>query len=329
MQRGFTRRSALTICAALLGALSPMFAIAAENFPVNAAKIVVPFPAGGRGIDMVARTLAQKMQNLSGQSVIVENRPGAGTVIGTGLVAKSPPDGHTMLIVANSFTINPSIQSRLPYNTGKDFAPVALLTITPHVLAATPTLSANTLQEILDSARRNPGKITYASFGNGTSPHLAGEMMKKLAKIDMTHVPYKGQAEAMPDLLGGNVDLMFGNLPDVLPHIKAGKLKAIAVSDSKRDINLPQVPTMREAGLGALESNSWFGIVAPSGTPTDVIRKLNAVIVKILTMPDVRNNFEAQGLQVIASSPDEFTAWLHKETTKYAEIVQASGARID
>ncbi|NYT82848.1 tripartite tricarboxylate transporter substrate binding protein [Alcaligenaceae bacterium] len=307
----------------------PLAGVAADNYPSQSVKIVVPFPAGGQGIDYVARTLAQRMQNQSGQAVVVDNRPGGGTVIGTGAVAKAPADGYTVLMMANSFTVNPSLQTNLPYDSEKDFSPVSLLTITPHVLVARNDLPANDLKELLALAKKEPGMVTYASIGNGTSPHLAGEMLKKLASVDVVHVPYKGTPLALTALMGGHVDLLFGNLPDVLPYLNDGKLKALAISAPKRHASLPKVPTMEEQGFAEFESNSWYGMLAPANVPDATIQQLNKLVVSILQEKEVQEAFNVRGLDVIASTPAEFKDWLRKEVDKYAQIIKASGARID
>lgn len=309
--------------------LATPLAAAAEKYPSQPIKVVVPFPAGGQGIDLVARTLAQRMQAISGEAVVVDNRPGGGTVIGTSAVAKAPANGYTVLMMANSFTVNPSLQSNLPYDSEKDFSPVALLTITPHVLVARQDLPANDLKELLALAKKDPGTVTYASIGNGTSPHLAGEMLKKIGKVDLVHVPYKGTPLAVTALMGGHVDVLFGNLPDVLPFLNDGKLKALAISAPARHASLPKVPTMGEQGFAEFESNSWYGMLAPAKVPEDTIQQLNKLVVSILQEKEVRESFDARGLSVIASSPAEFKDWLRKETDKYAQVIKESGARVD
>jgi tripartite-type tricarboxylate transporter receptor subunit TctC len=298
-------------------------------YPSRAAKIIAPFPAGGQGIDMVARSLANELQKVTGQSFIVENRPGGGTVIGTTAVAGAPADGYTILIMANSFAVNPSLQSRLPYDARRDFLPVSLLTITPHVLVARPTLAANSLPELLRLGKTGNTKLNYASIGNGTSPHLAGESLKKLTQVDFMHIPYKGQAPALTALMSGEVDLMFANLPDVLPYLESKKIKALAISAPARDPGLPAVPTMAEAGVSGFESNSWYGLMVRSGTPAGVVDRLNQLTVNILKQPDISRAFAERGLRIIASSPAEFRSWLDKEYVKYEEIVKFSGAKID
>ncbi len=322
-------KNLLRLGAAALALAAPLGVSAADKYPAHPVKVVVPFPAGGQGIDFVARTLAQRMQAISGQAVVVENRPGGGTVIGTGAVAKAPADGYTVLMMANSFTVNPSLQSNLPYDSEKDFSPVALLTITPHVLVARKDLAASNLKELLELAKKNPGTVTYASIGNGTSPHLAGEMLKKLANVNLVHVPHKGTPLALTSLMGGHVDVLFGNLPDVLPYLEDGRLKALAISAPKRHASLPNVPTMEEQGFAEFESNSWYGMLAPAQVPDDTIQQLNKLVVSILQEPEVRASFDTRGLDVIASRPAEFKDWLRKETDKYAQVIKESGARID
>lgn len=315
--------------AVALTLVTPLLGHAATQYPSQPINVVVPFPAGGQGIDMVSRMLAQRMNEITDQAVVVNNRPGAGTIIGTGLVAKAPADGYTMLVMANSFTVNPSIHSDLPYDSRADFDPVTLLTITPHVLVARQSLDADDLDTILASSAQDPGSLTYASIGNGTSPHLAGELLKKLADVDIVHVPFKGTPNAINALLGEHVDLLFGNLPDVLPYINEGTLKAIAISANERHESLPDVPTMSEAGFPEFESNSWYGVLVPAGTSPDVVAKLQSLFAEILDEEPIRAALAQRGLDVIASTSDEFRAWIDKEIDKYAEIIEASGATID
>ncbi|WP_167670736.1 Bug family tripartite tricarboxylate transporter substrate binding protein [Allopusillimonas ginsengisoli] len=315
--------------AVALALTAPMFGHAAVQYPSQPIKMIVPFPAGGQGIDMVSRTISKRLSEITGQSAVVDNRPGAGTIIGSSMVAKAPNDGYTLLVMANSFTVNPSIQSDLPYDTRADFAPVALLTITPHVLVARKALPVNELKSLIELGKEKPGSITYASIGNGTSPHLAGEMLKKLAGVNFVHVPYKGTPLAITALLGEHVDLLFGNLPDVLPYIQDGRLKPIAISATQRHASMPDVPTMGEAGFPEFESNSWYGIVAPAGTSPEVIGQLNTLLVQILSEKPIRDSFAERGLDVIASTPEEFQAWLNKEIDKYAQVIKDSGAHID
>ncbi|QPN32328.1 tripartite tricarboxylate transporter substrate binding protein [Diaphorobacter sp. JS3051] len=315
----------------LLAATAIVFAsgASAQSYPSRGVKIIAPFPAGGQGIDLVARALANELQTATGQAFTVENRPGGGTVIGTAAVASAPADGHTLLIMANSFTVNPSLQSRLPYESRRDFVPVTLLTITPHVLIARPQLAANTLAEALQVATTRKDRLNYASIGNGTSPHLAGESLKKISKADLTHIPYKGQAPALQALMAGEVDLMFANLPDVLPFLESKKIKALAISAPSRDPSLPQVPTMEESGVPGFESNSWYGLMVRAGTDEAIVRRLHELTTGILHSPKISQQFSSRGLRIIASTPAEFGQWLDKEYTKYEEIVKFSGAKID
>ena len=301
----------------------------AQPYPNHTVRIVVPYPAGGMGIDFVGRALANELQNVTGQPFIVDNRPGGGTVIGTAALASAPADGHTLLIMANSFTVNPSLQSNLPYDSRRDFLPITQLTITPHVLVASPHLAANTLSEALQMAATNKSGLNYASPGNATPHHLAGESLKKISKANLTHIPYKGTAPALQALMAGDVDLMFANLPDVLPYLESKKIKALAISAPARDPSLPLVPTMEESGVSGFESNSWYGMVIRAGADESVVRRLNELTVGVLKSPKISQQFTAKGLRIIASTPEEFGRWLDKEYVKYEEIVKFSGAKID
>lgn len=303
----------------LLGSLP-----AQAQFPDKPVTIVVPFPAGGT-MDNLSRRLAQGLNQAWRQPVIIENKPGAGTTIGTRLVARSAADGYTLGMVANSFAINETLLADLPYDTRKDFAPIALVAYTPHVLVARKDLPAGSLKEVLELAGKNPGKLSFASFGTGTSPHLAIEMLKQEGEVDVTHIPYKGQAPALNDLLGGHVDLLFSNLPDVLPHLQSGALKAVAIADGKRAAQLPNVPTMEEAGMPGFLSNSWFALIAPAGVPADVAKGIGDKVVEIVNEPGFTKYLADQGLQAEPKAADEFGPYLAAEIDKAAKLIQATG----
>lgn len=315
-------RTALIALTSLMLAPASSFAQAYPSKPIT---IVVPFPAGGT-LDNLARTLSQKLGDNLKQSVIVDNKPGGGTVIGTERVARAQPDGYVLGMVANSFAINPSLHSDLRYDTEKDFAPVSYLAYTPHILVANPDVPVKTLQDVIARAKAQPGKVTFGSFGSGTSSHIAIEMLKKQADIDVLHIPYKGQAAALTDLLGGHVDMMFANVPDVLPHIASGKLRAIAVVNDQRLNTAPDVPTFKEAGLDGFKSNSWYGLVAPAGTPDEVVKKLSAEFTRILALPDVRAQLAEQGLVPLGTTPEEFSRHIKAEIANASEMVKKSGA---
>lgn len=315
-------RTALIAFSSLMLAPVPSFAQAYPSKPIT---IVVPFPAGGT-LDNLARTLGQKLGDNLKQSVIIDNRPGGGTVIGTERVARAQPDGYVLGMVANSFAINPSLHTDLRYDTEKDFAPVSYLAYTPHILVANPGVPVKTLQDVIARAKAEPGKVSFGSFGSGTSSHIAIEMLKQQAGIDVLHIPYKGQAAALTDLLGGRLDMMFANVPDVLPHIASGKLRAIAVVNDQRLNTAPDVPTFKEAGLNNFKSNSWYGLVAPAGTPDEVVKKLSVEFTRILALPDVRAQLADQGLVPLGTTPEAFSRHIKAEIANAAEMVKKSGA---
>jgi len=269
--------------AVVLAALSPV--AAAQNYPTKPIRLVVPFPAGGT-TDILARAAAQKLSEALGQQVVVDNRPGAGGNIGADIVAKSAPDGYTLLMgTVGTHAINPSLYTKMPYDHFKDFVPVVLVAGVPNVLVVTPSLPVNSVQDLIKLAKEKPGQINFASSGSGTSIHLSGELFKTMTGVEMTHVPYKGSSPALTDLMGGQVQLMFDNLPSALPQIKGGKLRAIAVTSTKRAPALPDIPTMAESGLPGFEASSWFGVLAPAGTPPAVVTRINTEINKWLQSP--------------------------------------------
>jgi tripartite-type tricarboxylate transporter receptor subunit TctC len=319
----------LALCAGALALASAPLAPAQSAYPARSVRLVVPFPPGGT-TDILARAAAQKLTEAWGQQVIVDNRPGAGGNIGAELVAHAPPDGYTMLMgTVGTHAINASLYSKMPYDHIKDFAPVILVAGVPNVLVVNPALPVNNVQELIAYAKANPGKLNFASSGNGTSIHLSGELFKSLTGVQMTHVPYKGSALALTDLVGGQVQLMFDNLPSSLQFIKAGKLKALAVTSTTRAAALPDVPTMVEAGVPGFEASAWFGILAPAGTPRDVITRTNAEIVKWLASPDAREKLSAQGAIAAGGTPEDFARHIAAETAKWAKVVKESGAKID
>lgn len=313
---------------AALSALTavPSFA-AAQDYPTKPITIIVPFPAGGT-LDNLTRSLAQKMSDDFKQPVIIDNKPGAGTVIGTEIVARAAPDGYTLGMVANSFAINPSLYDNLRYDTVKDFTPVSWVAYTPHLLVANPDVPVKSLADVIATAKSKPGELSFASFGAGTSPHIAIERLKSEAKIDVLHIPYKGQAPALNDLLGGHVDMMFANTPDVLPHVKSGKLRAIALANDARLESIPDVPTFKEAGVDNMNSNSWYGVIVPSGTPAPIVEKLSAEFVRIVNLPEIRERLLAQGLEPAGTTSAEFAEYLKSEMEMAATVVKASGASV-
>lgn len=316
------------LAATILAMAAPVF-VQAQAFPTKPIKFVVPFSPGGAA-DVLARVVGQHVSESLGQPVVVENRTGAGGGIAAELVARSAPDGYTLFVGSTGpLAINKSLYSKLAYDPANDFAPVSLAVLVQNVLVVGPNVKENTVQEIISRARSKAGGMTYASSGNGTSLHLAGELFKTMAKVDIVHVPYKGGAPAITDLMGGQVDMMFAVLPDAMPHIKAGKIRAIAVAGTGRSKSLPDVPTVAETGVPGFEASAWYGFVAPAKTPPDVIQKLNAAINAALAKPEVQERLAPLGFDVVASTPQQFAAKIESEIAKWGAVVQASGARVD
>jgi tripartite-type tricarboxylate transporter receptor subunit TctC len=298
------------------------------DYPSRPIRFVVPFLAGGPS-DVLARTLAVKMNQDWGQPVVVDNRAGAAGIIGADLVAKSAPDGYTLMMAQVGDTISMSLYSKLPYNFERDFVPITLVGLTPFILVTHPSLPAKNVQELIALAKAKPGALTFASGGTGVASHLAGELFKSTAGIDIVHVPYKGQAPATADLLGGQVSFMFNNPITSLPHVRAGKMRALAVSTAKRFSGLPDVPTVAESGLAGFDVGFWLGTLAPAGTPRAVIAKLNAEMVKILRMPDVVQKLGAMGVEIVGNTPEEFSRVIKADVVKWGKVVRDSGAKAD
>ena len=316
-------------------AAAPLTA-AAQAWPSKPVRIVVPFPPAGT-TDILARALAPELQKAFGQPFVVENKPGAGGNIGAAEVAKAAPDGHTLLMgTVGTHAINPALYTKMPYDHVKDFVPVTLVAGVPNVLVVNPGLAQrNGIASVADLARHaraNPGKLTFASSGNGTSIHLSGELFKALTGTQMVHSPYKGSGPALLDLMGGNVDLMFDNLPSSMPHIRSGKLLALAVTSATRSSALPEAPTVAEAGgaaLASFEASSWFGLLAPAGTPMDIVNRIQQETAKALATAAMRERLQAQGAIPSGNTPTEFARLIDAETRKWAPVVKASGAKVD
>jgi tripartite-type tricarboxylate transporter receptor subunit TctC len=322
-------KAMVSMAAALAVAGVPGSALAADVYPSKAIRMVVPFPPGGT-TDILARVAGQKLTEALGQQVIIDNRAGAGGNIGTELVAKSPPDGYTLLTDPGStLTINPSLFSKLPFDTLKDFAPVTILAAVPNVLVVHPSLPVKNVKELIALAKSKPGQLNYASTGAGQSTHLSMELFKTLAGVDIAHIPYKGSSPALTDLLGGQVPMMFDNMPSSLPHVKAGKLRALAVSTLKRSPALPQLPTVAESGLPGFEVSVWFAVLAPAGTPREIVQRLNGALVKALQSPDVKQRLADQGAEPVGNTPEQFTAVLQRDLVKWAKVVKDANVKLD
>ena len=324
------RRRLLATAAWALCATTPGAAFAqADASPSKPIKWIVPFPPAG-AMDSIARTLAEHMGRKLGQTFVIENRPGAGGNIGADAVAKSAPDGYTMMIVANGMAVNKFLYGKLSYDPVKDFTPVSLVAVVPNVLVTNAAnTKAKTVADVIAQARAQPGKVTYASAGNGTSIHLAGELFASMAQVDMLHVPYKGSGPAVTDLIGGQVDYMFDSVTSAVPHIRSGKLRAIAVTTVKRSSALPDVPTIAEAGLPGYDLSPWFAVYMPAGAPRPVVAKINAALVEAMKLPEVKVRFAAIGAEPIGSTPEQLAAHLEAEMAKWGKIIQARGIRAD
>ncbi|MET0509165.1 MAG: tripartite tricarboxylate transporter substrate binding protein [Burkholderiaceae bacterium] len=294
------------------------------GYPDHSIRIIVPYPPGGFN-DTLARTVGAKLQAAWGQPVVVDNRPGGATVIGIDAAAKSPPDGYTLLIVPFSFAVNPSIFRKLPYDNLKDFAPITLAASTANLLVVAPNLPVDSVKALIELARAKPGALSYASTGIGSSNHLSMEKFKQMAGIDVTHVPYKGSAPAVTDLLGGQVALMFDNISNVIQHVRSGKLRALAVTTPERSPHAPGVPTVIEAGVPGYEVGVWFGIAAPAGTPRPIVDKLNRQINEILALADVKEKFRDQGVEALGTTPEQFAAHVKEQMAKWAVVVRDAG----
>jgi tripartite-type tricarboxylate transporter receptor subunit TctC len=300
----------------------------AQDYPARPVKIIVPFAAGGPA-DLYARFLAQRLELALGQPFIVDDRAGAGSVIGTDAAAKSAPDGYTLLMMSNTQTVNESLLPVKPYALMRDFVPVAPVNYSDLVLVVHPSVPAKTLAELIALAKSKPGKLNYASSGPGTPYHMAGELFKAMAGVDIVHVPYKGSSQARTDTLGGQVDMMFDAVPTMSEFARAGKVRALATSGKVRSSVLPEVPTLAEVGVPGYEAVLWLGIIAPKGTPPEVVRRLNTEITKITTNPGVRDEWARQGAVAMAMTPEEFGRYLTDDIAKWERIVMISGAKPD
>ena len=319
---------ALVVLFAVIAASAGNVAVAQE-YPAKAIRMVVPFPPGGFS-DVFARIIGGKMHETWGQQVIVDNRPGAGGNIGADIVAKSPPDGYSLVMgTIGTHAINATLFSRLPYDPIRDFTAVAFVVGADGLLVVHPSLPAKSTKELIALARSKPGALTYASAGAGTTSHLAGELFKSMTKTDITHVPYKGNVPAITDLLSGQTTMLFATLPTVLPQVQANRLRPLAVLGSTRSAALPNMPTLAEAGLKGFEVSNWTGVFAPAGTSAAIVTKLNTEIVRIMRLPDVQERLPKQGLTFTPSTPQQFAAFVKSERDKWGALVKAVGVKVD
>jgi tripartite-type tricarboxylate transporter receptor subunit TctC len=305
------------------------FAVAAQTYPDKPIRYVVPYPPGGP-LDAVARLLGQKVSERLGQPIIVENKPGAGGNIGADFVAKSAHDGYTILMGAvATHAINPGLYAKMPYDPVKDFTPITLIGVTPNVLVVNPAVPAKDVKEFIAYAKANPGKLNFGSGSTGSAGHLAGELFNEMAGVQMAHIPYKGAAPAMQDLIGGQIQLMFDNMASSLPQVKAGKIRALAVTTPKRASAAPELPAIAESGLPGFDISTWFGLFAPANVPKDVVAKLHTEFTRALALPDVKEKLAGLGIEPVGNKPEEFAAYIKSEAAKYGEVIKKSGARVD
>jgi len=324
----FLAMNQYVVGAMLLAAFLPEPAFA-QVYPSKPIRLIVPFAAGG-GNDNVARLVGKRLADGLGQPVLVDNRPGAGGVVGAELAAKSAPDGYTLFLGGvGSHAINPNLHDKLPYDPIRDFSPVALLAQAPLILVVHPSVPAGNIAEFVAYARARPGRLNFASNGNGSSSQLAAVMFGSMAGADMVHVPYKGLAPALSDLLSGQVQLMFSSVVAILPHIKAGKLRGLAVTGAKRLASMPELPTIAESGLPRYEASSWYGILAPAGTPRDIVVRLNAELAKALEQPEVRSSLLAEGAEPVGGSPEQFAAHIRAEKERLGKIIRDAHIRLE
>jgi tripartite-type tricarboxylate transporter receptor subunit TctC len=300
----------------------------AQPWPSKTITLVVPFPPGGT-TDVLARTLGEKLTAALGQTVIVESRPGAGATLGAAYVAKSQPDGYTLLVGAVHHTIATSVYKKLPYDFQKDFAPITTIALVPNVLTVNASTPVKNVAELVAMAKAQPGKLTFGSNGNGTAQHLIGTQFQNMTGTELVHIPYKGSGPLATDLLGGQITMSFDTVTPVLPHIKAGKLRALAVTTAKRSSALPDVPTLDEAGLKGFNLGTWFGVLAPAGTPKEIVAKLNAEMVKVIHSPDFRKRMEEIGAEPVGDTSEQMTAQIKAETEKFARLVKEAKVTID
>jgi len=317
-------RRVLLACVLLVAAA----AAHAQGYPNRAVRIVVPFPPGGTS-DILARTIASRLGDSFGQPVVVENRPGAGGNIAAEHVAKSAADGYTLIMGTSSLAISQSLYRKLNYDLVRDFAPITQAVNYANLLVVHPSTGFSSVNDLLAAARARPGALSYGTAGNGTPPHMTGELFKSYSKVDLQHIPYKGGAPAIADLIAGQIPVMFDNVPPLLPHVRSGRIKALAVTSLGRVAVLPEVPSLHELGMKDFDAVGWNGLLAPAGTPREIVSRVHADVVRILRMPEVRELLGAQGADIVGNTPEQFAAWIRAEVKKWAEVIRVSGAKVD
>jgi tripartite-type tricarboxylate transporter receptor subunit TctC len=320
-------KHSITVMAAAFATIFGAAPALAQNYPDKPIRLVVPFPPGGSN-DIVGRLVANELTGRLGQQVIVDNRGGAGGIIGSNLAAQARPDGYTLLIISVAFAYNPSIyKSTLQFDPAKSFTPVGILGTGPNAFTVSPKLPAKSVKDVIALAKKQPGKINYATAGIGSFQHLSSEMFRIMTGVDIVHVPFKGGGPAMVDVMAGNTELCIGSLIQVIPHVRTGRLRALATGGAKRAPALPDVPTMQEAGVAGYEANNWWGVLAPAGTPPAIVNRLNKEIAVVLAKPEIQKTFESQGADTLTMSPAEFTKFINTETAKWAKVVKAANIK--
>jgi len=297
-------------------------------YPARPVRLIVPFAPAGSA-DALARTLQPSLSDTLGQPVVIDNRPGASSTIGTEMAARAAPDGYTLVMITTTHTVNPSLLAKLPYDSVKDFSPVSLVVSQPNILVVHPSVPVKSVKELVALAKAKPNSLNFASGGNGSSPHLSGELFKLVAAIEITHIPYKGSGPGVTDLLGGHVQMMFAGPLALEQHIKSGRLRALAVADRRRSTVVPDIPTMTEAGFPGVETGTWYGILAPARTPPAIVTSLQRTIARTVQMPDLKSRIVNQGVDIVASSPDDFHKFIIAEIAKWSRVVQKAGVRVD
>jgi len=327
--RTFLSVPLLASAAFLMTALSHSHAQAqAGAFPAKTIRMIMPFAPGGSA-DNLGRTIQTPMGEVLGQQVIIDNRPGASSVIGADMVAKAPPDGYTILLVTTTFTVTPSLMKKLPYDPVKDFAGLSLVVSQPNILAVHPSVPVKSVKELVALAKARPGVLNFASGGNGSSPHLSGELLNLVAGVKLVHIPYKGSGPGVTDLLGGHVHMMFAGPLAFEAYVKTGRLRALAIADKNRSALLPDLPTMTEAGFAGVETGTWFALLAPAKTPRPIVNQFHDAVVKILQQPDMKKRLAAQGVEIVGSKPEELDRFVQEEIVKWTKIAKAANLRLD